>query len=162
MHCVTAFVDVLHSIAFNCVDYGVFLLKITVFDMFVLFIQFKNCMITSESKGRFFLQTNRIESIRIANWNALLFTNFAALQAHVTARSQSGFGGTRGLGTDGSPPAGSRGRAPGEGFGWRSPLKAHSILRIGLLLAVIYYRIWHVESIFKTAANMHNVSNVDA
>jgi len=23
MHCVTAFVDVLHSIAFNCVDYGV-------------------------------------------------------------------------------------------------------------------------------------------
>ena len=24
MHCVTAFVDVLHSIAFNCVDYGVF------------------------------------------------------------------------------------------------------------------------------------------
>jgi len=24
MHCVTAFVDVLHSMAFNCVDYGVF------------------------------------------------------------------------------------------------------------------------------------------
>ena len=24
MHCVTAFVDVLRSIAFNCVDYGVF------------------------------------------------------------------------------------------------------------------------------------------
>jgi len=38
MHCVTAFVDVLHSIAFNCVDYGVFLLKITVFVVFVLFI----------------------------------------------------------------------------------------------------------------------------
>jgi len=38
MHCVTAFVNVLHSIAFNCVDYGVFRLKITVFDVFVLFI----------------------------------------------------------------------------------------------------------------------------
>ena len=35
MHCVTAFVDVLHSIAFNCVHCGVFELKITVFDVFV-------------------------------------------------------------------------------------------------------------------------------
>ena len=38
--------------------------------------QEKNCMTTSESKGRFLLNksiriTNRIESIRIANWNAL-------------------------------------------------------------------------------------------
>ena len=41
----------------------------------------KNCMKTSESKGRFFYKTNRfesiritnrIESIRIANWNALV------------------------------------------------------------------------------------------
>jgi len=38
MHCVTVFVDVLHSIAFNCVHCGVFELKITVFDVFVLFI----------------------------------------------------------------------------------------------------------------------------
>ena len=38
MHCVTAFVDVLHSIAFNCLNYGVFYLKITVFEVFVLFI----------------------------------------------------------------------------------------------------------------------------
>ena len=44
--------------------------------MFVLLIYCKNCMTTSESKGRFFLQN---ESIRIANWNALL-----------TARSSSG------------------------------------------------------------------------
>ena len=35
MHCVTVFVDVLHSIAFNCVHCGVFELKITVFDVFV-------------------------------------------------------------------------------------------------------------------------------
>ena len=41
----------------------------------------KNCMTTSESKDRFFYKTNRFESIRltnriewirIANWNALL------------------------------------------------------------------------------------------
>jgi len=31
----------------------------------------KNCMTTSESKGRFFLQN---ESIRIVNWNALACT----------------------------------------------------------------------------------------
>ena len=43
----------------------------------MLFIQCKNYMATSESKGRFFLQnesiriTNRVESIRIANWNVL-------------------------------------------------------------------------------------------
>ena len=35
--------------------------------MFVLFIQCKNCMATSESKGRFFYKTNRFESIRITN-----------------------------------------------------------------------------------------------
>jgi len=29
-------------------------------------------MTTSESKGRFFYKTNRFESIRIANWNALV------------------------------------------------------------------------------------------
>ena len=40
-------------------------------------------MTTSESKGRFLLQnesiriTNRIESIRIANWNALLTKSLA-------------------------------------------------------------------------------------
>jgi len=32
----------------------------------------KNCMTISESKGRFFYITNRIESIRIANWNVLV------------------------------------------------------------------------------------------
>ena len=47
--------------------------------MFVLLIYCKNCMTTSESKGRFFYKTNRFESIRIANWNAL-----------VTALSSSG------------------------------------------------------------------------
>jgi len=47
--------------------------------VFVLLIYCKNCMTTSESKGRFFYKTNRFESIRIANWNAL-----------VTARSSSG------------------------------------------------------------------------
>ena len=31
-------------------------------------------MTISESKGRFFYKTNRIESIRIANWNALIST----------------------------------------------------------------------------------------
>ena len=31
-------------------------------------------MPTSESKGRFFNKTNRFESIRIANWNALTRT----------------------------------------------------------------------------------------
>ena len=35
-------------------------------------------MTTSESKGRFFYKTNRIESIRIANWNALLGRGLAA------------------------------------------------------------------------------------
>ena len=33
----------------------------------MLFIQCKNCMTTSESKGRFFYKTNRFESIRITN-----------------------------------------------------------------------------------------------
>ena len=46
----------------------------------MLFIQCKNCMATSESKGRFFYKTNKFESIRITNrtesiriaiWNAL-------------------------------------------------------------------------------------------
>ena len=36
----------------------------------ILQINKKNCMTTSESKGRFFLQN---ESIRISNWNALLW-----------------------------------------------------------------------------------------
>ena len=48
-------------------------------------------MTTSESKGRFFLQnesiriTNRIESIRIANWNALtnrILQSTGSLQTH--------------------------------------------------------------------------------
>ena len=52
---------------------------------FVLFIQCKNCMTTSESKGRYFFTkridfnrfasiriTNRIDSIRITIWNALM------------------------------------------------------------------------------------------
>jgi len=48
--------------------------------VFVLFIWCKNCMTTSESKSRFYLQnesiriTNQIESNRIANWNALVCT----------------------------------------------------------------------------------------
>ena len=66
MHCVTVFVDVLHSIAFNCVHCGVFELKITVFDVFVLFIQCKNCMTTSRSKGRIFF-TKRIDSHNESN-----------------------------------------------------------------------------------------------
>jgi len=66
MHCVTVFVDVLHSIAYNCVHCGVFQLNITVFDVFVLFISCKNCITTSESKGRLFLQN---ESIRIDTHN---------------------------------------------------------------------------------------------
>ena len=35
--------------------------------MFVLFIKCKNCMTSSESKGRFFYKTNRFESIRVTN-----------------------------------------------------------------------------------------------
>jgi len=62
MHCVTVFVDVLHIIAFNCVHCGVF------------FSAKKNCMTTSESKGRFF--TNRID------WNRELecSTNSVAIR----------------------------------------------------------------------------------
>ena len=33
-------------------------------------------MTTSESKSRFFYKTNRFESIRIANWNALVLVHF--------------------------------------------------------------------------------------
>jgi len=50
-------------------------------------------MTTSESKGRFFSQnesiriTNRLESIRIANWNALL----AAIPFTAGARSACGY-----------------------------------------------------------------------
>ena len=49
-------------------------------------------MTTSESKGRFFLQnesirvTNGIESIRIANWNALLNMHSSAYSDHKEQR----------------------------------------------------------------------------
>jgi len=62
--------------------------------VFVLFIWSKNCMTTSESKGRFFYKTNRfeyiritnrIESIRIANRNALLSgTHYQKLSLIIT------------------------------------------------------------------------------
>jgi len=75
MHCVAVFVDVLHSIAFNCVHCGVF------FGWDYTINKQENWMTISESKGRFVYKTNRIESIRItnriesiriANWNALV------------------------------------------------------------------------------------------
>jgi len=54
-------------------------------------------MTTSESKGRFFYKTNRIESIGIANWNALVSTIYVSFQrryfrpnyaSHITKMSQ--------------------------------------------------------------------------
>jgi len=38
-------------------------------------------MTTSESKGRFFYKTNRFESIRIANWNALVAAGLQVLSS---------------------------------------------------------------------------------
>ena len=102
MHCLTVFCRCSTQYSFQLRTlWCILLYKITVFDVFVLFIQCKNCMTTSESKGRFFKKTNRfesiritnrIESIRIANWNALLFrslclifmcTNYACFERHV-------------------------------------------------------------------------------
>jgi len=60
MHCVAVFVDVLHSIAFNCVHCGVFLAEN------IQYSKQENCITISESKGRFFLQN---ESIRIDSHN---------------------------------------------------------------------------------------------
>ena len=60
MHCVAVFVDVLHSIAFNCVHCGVS------FGWDYTINKQENCITISESKGRFFLQN---ESIRIDSHN---------------------------------------------------------------------------------------------
>ena len=62
----TAFVDVLHSIAFNCVDYGVFSFKITAFEVFKCYLfSAKTAWQLVNQKADFF--TKRIDSHNESN-----------------------------------------------------------------------------------------------
>jgi len=60
----TAFVDVLHSIASNCVDYGVFSFKITAFEVFKCYLFSAKTAWQLVNQKADFLQN---ESIRITN-----------------------------------------------------------------------------------------------